>query len=237
MSGAAARGAARGDDQSILVSGESGSGKTETVKIMLVHLADVARHGGATQQIITQVLRAGPLLESFGNAATLRNGNSSRFAKFLRIEFDRRTMALEELVVRDGAAREDASGGTSEGRARLPRLLRVVTTKTTRRTPKYLPEHPCRSADASATKARGFDDRASYPKMVESLETVCQLDEAEREALLHCVDAVFSLGEVQFDSVYARTEDHGCKVRNALDLTQAANALGCDRSLLEEGVS
>ena len=65
------------------------------MKIMLVHLADVARHGGATQQIITQVLRAGPLLESFGNAATLRNGNSSSFAKFLRIEFDRRTMALE----------------------------------------------------------------------------------------------------------------------------------------------
>ena len=95
VSGAAARGAARGEDQSILVSGESGAGKTETVKLMLAHLADIAQHGSATKTIVAQVLRAGPLLESFGNAATLRNGNSSRFAKFLRVEFDRDTMAIE----------------------------------------------------------------------------------------------------------------------------------------------
>ena len=192
VSGAAARGAARGDDQSILVSGESGSGKTETVKIMLVHLADVARHGGATQQIITQVLRAGPLLESFGNAATLRNGNSSRFAKFLRIEFDRRTMALESSWCETALLEKTRVVERAKGE-RAFHVFYELLQQRRRRTPKYLPEHPCRTADASATKASGFDDRASYPKMVESLETVCQLDEAEREALLHCVDAVLSV--------------------------------------------
>lgn len=234
VSGAAARGAARGDDQSILVSGESGSGKTETVKIMLVHLADVARHGGATSQIITQVLRAGPLLESFGNAATLRNGNSSRFAKFLRIEFDARTMALESSWCETALLEKTRVVERAKGE-RAFHVFYELLEQRRRRRPNYLPEHPCRSADASATKARGFDDRQSYPKMIESLETVCQLDGEAREALLHCVDAVLSLGEVSFDTVYARTEDHGCKVSNANDLTQAANALGCDRALLEEG--
>ena len=88
--GVAARsvgGAAAGVDQSILVSGESGAGKTETVKIMMGHLASVAG-GGAENEVVKRVLESQPLLESFGNAKTVRNDNSSRFGKFTQLEFD-----------------------------------------------------------------------------------------------------------------------------------------------------
>ena len=73
-------------NQSILVSGESGAGKTETTKIMMAHLASVA--GGTDDETIRKVLECNPLLESFGNAKTLRNDNSSRFGKFINIQFD-----------------------------------------------------------------------------------------------------------------------------------------------------
>ena len=73
-------------DQSILVSGESGAGKTETAKIVMNHLSLISGNG---TPIVQKVLESNPILESFGNAATMRNDNSSRFGKFTRLEFNR----------------------------------------------------------------------------------------------------------------------------------------------------
>ena len=84
--------------QSILVSGESGAGKTETAKqIMhyLAHMGGRADDGDATtaadsssRPVEQKVLESNPLLEAFGNAKTVRNDNSSRFGKFIEIQFD-----------------------------------------------------------------------------------------------------------------------------------------------------
>jgi myosin V len=76
----------RNRNQSILVSGESGAGKTETVKILIGHIANIASKQDDTT--ITKVLEANPLLESFGNAKTVRNDNSSRFGKYIELQFD-----------------------------------------------------------------------------------------------------------------------------------------------------
>ncbi|KAH7476337.1 hypothetical protein KRP22_000174 [Phytophthora ramorum] len=73
-------------NQSILVSGESGAGKTETTKILMNHLASIA--GGLNDYTIKKIIEVNPLLESFGNAKTVRNDNSSRFGKFTQLQFD-----------------------------------------------------------------------------------------------------------------------------------------------------
>lgn len=85
-----------GINQCILVSGESGAGKTETVKICMNHLASVVQQehkldgdSGQDQRVITRVLDSNPLLEAFGNAKTRRNDNSSRFGKFIQLQFER----------------------------------------------------------------------------------------------------------------------------------------------------
>ncbi|GAB9465154.1 Myosin-like protein [Globisporangium polare] len=84
------------NDQSILVSGESGSGKTESTKFLMEYLAQ-AGDNQTTQSlsasrmgqvgIAAKVLQTNTLLESFGNARTLRNDNSSRFGKFIKLHF------------------------------------------------------------------------------------------------------------------------------------------------------
>nr|XP_033506501.1 myosin-7-like isoform X1 [Epinephelus lanceolatus] len=85
------------ENQSILITGESGAGKTVNTKRVIQYFASIAA-GGIKKDTVAkdkgtledQIIQANPALEAFGNAKTIRNDNSSRFGKFIRIHFDTR---------------------------------------------------------------------------------------------------------------------------------------------------
>ena len=79
-------------DNAMLITGESGAGKTENTKKVITYLAMVAAGAGAKKDtkkvsLEDQIVATNPILESYGNAKTARNDNSSRFGKFIRIHF------------------------------------------------------------------------------------------------------------------------------------------------------
>ncbi|XP_016525158.1 myosin heavy chain, fast skeletal muscle-like [Poecilia formosa] len=84
------------ENQSILITGESGAGKTVNTKRVIQYFATIAVAGGKKSEPVPgkmqgsledQIIAANPLLEAYGNAKTVRNDNSSRFGKFIRIHF------------------------------------------------------------------------------------------------------------------------------------------------------
>lgn len=81
-------------DQTILISGESGAGKTVATKIVMEY---VAKCTGVDDGAVKAILQSNPVLEAFGNAVTIRNDNSSRFGKFIQLKMKRGKLIGAEI--------------------------------------------------------------------------------------------------------------------------------------------
>ncbi|XP_034499503.1 unconventional myosin-Ia isoform X3 [Ailuropoda melanoleuca] len=88
----------RDRDQCILITGESGAGKTEASKLVMSYVAAVCGKGEQVNSVKEQLLQSNPVLEAFGNAKTIRNNNSSRFGKYMDIEFDFKGFPLGGVI-------------------------------------------------------------------------------------------------------------------------------------------
>ena len=75
--------------QSILISGESGAGKTEAMKICLTYIGEVSQTKGkrVSDEVAIRLMQTNPVMEALGNAKTIRNNNSSRFGKHFDVQF------------------------------------------------------------------------------------------------------------------------------------------------------
>ncbi|KJH47424.1 myosin head [Dictyocaulus viviparus] len=77
------------ESQCVIISGESGAGKTVSAKYIMSYISRISGGGAKVQHVKDVILQSNPLLEAFGNSATIRNWNSSRFGKYVQIVFGR----------------------------------------------------------------------------------------------------------------------------------------------------
>ncbi|VAI40800.1 unnamed protein product [Triticum turgidum subsp. durum] len=222
--------------QAILVSGESGAGKTESTKSLMQYLAFMGGKAKAEgRSVQEQILESNPVLEAFGNAKTVRNNNSSRFGKFVEIQFDQygkisgaaiRTYLLERSRVCQISDPERNYHcfymlcAAPEERAKY----KLGEAKTFR----YLNQSNC-------IELNGFDDSKEYVETRRAMGIVGMSNE-EQDAIFKVVAAILHLGNVEFGEGKEEDSSAPKDEKSQFHLKTAAELFMCDAKGLEESL-
>ncbi|XP_060191104.1 myosin-2-like isoform X2 [Lycium barbarum] len=208
--------------QSIIISGESGSGKTETAKIAMEYLAKL---GGGSNGIEKEVLQTSYILEAFGNAKTSRNSNSSRFGKLIEIQFNAtgricgakiQTLLLEKSRVVQLVDGERSYHIFYQLCAGVPPTLRDKLKLKGASEYKYLNQSDCLAI-------HDVDDAEEFCKLMEALNTV-RISGRDQEHAFQMIASVLWLGNITFQVI--DNESH-VEVVQSEAVTNAASLIGC----------
>ncbi|XP_012264562.2 unconventional myosin-IXa-like isoform X2 [Athalia rosae] len=186
-------------NQCIVISGESGSGKTESTNFLLHHLTALSQKGSHGSGVEQTILSAGPVLEAFGNAKTAHNNNSSRFGKFIQVNYKENGMVhgavvqkylLEKSrIVSQGKNERNYHvfyyllAGASEQERQLLHLGTISQYN-------YLNKSGCYDLE-------NIDERHEFSRLKQSMEMVGFTPEKQRR-LFAVLSAVLLLGNVEF---------------------------------------
>ncbi|GLJ33257.1 hypothetical protein SUGI_0669180 [Cryptomeria japonica] len=211
-----------GVNQSIIISGESGAGKTETAKIAMQYLAALGGGNG----IEDEILQTNPILEAFGNAKTSRNDNSSRFGKLIDIHFGNsgkicgakiQTYLLEKSrVVQQSQGERSYHIFYQLCAGASPDLREQLNLKPAEEY-SYLNQSNCLTIDE-------VDDAQRFKSILEALNVV-QISIDDQKNMFAMLAAVLWLGNVKFSVI--DNENH-VEVENSEGVKNAATLLGCN---------
>ncbi|KAL4575563.1 hypothetical protein LXL04_022410 [Taraxacum kok-saghyz] len=208
-------------NQAIVISGESGAGKTETAKIAMQYLATVRGGSG----IEYEILKTNPILEGFGNAKTSRNDNSSRFGKLIDIHFSDmgkisgasiQTFLLEKSRVVQCGEGERSYHSFYQLCAGAPPSLREKLNLKDAHEYKYLQQSNCYTIP-------GVNDAEQFSIVMDALDVV-HVSKENQENVCEMLAAVLWLGNITFSIV--DDENHVEPVVDEAILT-VAKLLGC----------
>ncbi|XP_009395668.2 myosin-12-like isoform X1 [Musa acuminata AAA Group] len=223
--------------QSILVSGESGAGKTETTKMLMRYLAFMGgRSCTEGRTVEQQVLESNPVLEAFGNAKTVKNNNSSRFGKFVEIQFDKygkisgaavRTYILERSRVCQVSDPERNYHCFYMLCAAPPEDVKKFKVADPR-TFHYLNQTNC-------YEVANVDDAREYLETRNAMDVV-GISQEDQEAIFRVVAAILHLGNINFDKGKETDSSKLKDEKSVYHLETAAELLMCDGKSLEDSL-
>ncbi|CDY65572.1 BnaCnng47770D [Brassica napus] len=227
----------QGISQSILVSGESGAGKTETTKLLMQYLADMGgRAVSEGRSVEKKVLESNPVLEAFGNAKTVRNNNSSRFGKFVEIQFDERgrisgaairTYLLERSRVCQVSDPERNYHCFYMLCAAPPEDIKKWKLADPR-TFHYLNQSQCIDLER-------MDDSKEYHETRKAMDVV-GINSEEQEAIFRVVAAILHLGNIEFGKGKEADSSAPKDEKSNYHLKTAAELFMCDEQALEDSL-
>ncbi|XP_022998949.1 myosin-1 [Cucurbita maxima] len=218
-------------NQSIIISGESGAGKTETAKIAMQYLAALGGGSG----IEYEILKTNPILEAFGNAKTLRNDNSSRFGKLIEIHFSEtgkisganiQTFLLEKSRVVQCTEGERSYHIFYQLCSGAPPALKERLNLRRAEEYKYLSQSSCISISR-------VNDAEEFRVVMEALDVV-HISKEDQHSVFAMLAAVLWLGNVSFSVI--DNENHVEAVEDE-GLQTVAKLIGCEIEELKLALS
>ncbi len=208
-------------DQSMLVTGESGAGKTENTKKVIQYLTQVAGSGTGGGKLEQQLIETNPLLEAFGNAKTLKNNNSSRFGKFIEIDFNAKGYIAGTKI--DHYLLETTRVTSQHQDERNFHIFYQLTSDAEVRKKYFLQSagHYKYLANSGCLVVEGINDEKEFKDTVESMRII-GMTESEIDSALTVVAVVLHLGNVEF----AANHDDLSVIKDRDPLNFAAKLLG-----------
>lgn len=197
---------AYGENQCVIISGESGAGKTEAAKRIMQYIANVS--GGTNssiQEIKDMVLATNPLLESFGNAKTLRNNNSSRFGKYLEIQFNAQGEPVGANINNYLLEKSRVVGQIKDER-NFHIFYQFTKAASQEHRTNFGVQQPTTYSYTSKSKCydvQGIDDVAEFKDTLNAMRVI-GLTQAEQDDIFRMLAAILWIGNVSF-----REDDQG----------------------------
>ncbi|RPA88007.1 hypothetical protein BJ508DRAFT_409927 [Ascobolus immersus RN42] len=188
------------DNQCIIISGESGAGKTEAAKRIMQYIANVSSSGSSSiQEIKDMVLATNPLLESFGCAKTLRNNNSSRHGKYLEIQFNSQGEPVGANITNYLLEK-----GRVVNQIKDERNFHIFYQFTKAASAEYReifglqqPESYLYTSRSKCYNVQGIDDVKDFEETLQAMRVI-GLAKAEQDEIFRCLATILWLGNVQF---------------------------------------
>ncbi|XP_025078499.1 unconventional myosin-IXa-like isoform X4 [Pomacea canaliculata] len=201
-------------NQCIVISGESGSGKTESTNLLLHHLTALSHkglHGSGVEQTI---LEAGPVLEAFGNAKTVHNNNSSRFGKFIQVNYKENGMVHGAIVEKYLLEKSRiVSQAKNERNYHVFYYMLVGADEKERETLSLLHPEDYRYLSQSQSTLEGVDEVHEFARLKQSMEMVGFSPETQRK--IFCVlSAILHLGNIEFKKKGDQHHDESVGIKN-----------------------
>lgn len=202
-------------NQCIVISGESGSGKTESTNFLLHHLTALSQKGSHGSGVEQTILSAGPVLEAFGNAKTAHNNNSSRFGKFIQVNYRENGMVQGAIVQKYLLEKSRiVSQGPYERNYHVFYYLLSGATDAERESLYLLPADKYNYLNSKNLTLENCNEKYEFSRLKQSMEMVGFSSEKQRR-LFNVLSAVLLLGNVEFfpkKSTYHH--DESVQVRN-----------------------
>jgi len=234
----------RGEDQAVILTGESGAGKTEAGKLVMQYIAAVTGQANEFQDIKYQLLQSNPVLEGFGNAKTLHNDNSSRFGKYIEISFDFKGDPTGGNITNYWLEKSRVSSQNTQERnfhifyqllaGADVHLLKEL--KLQRNVDSYsLLQWSGGGGGGGHASQQALTDRRDFLITKKAMEDLCLRGE-EICDILKVVSAVLKLGNLRFVPTTNMDGTEGCSIANEYELYDVAQLLRADVSSLRSGL-
>lgn len=221
-------------NQCIVISGESGAGKTESTKLILQYLAAVS---GKHSWIEQQILESNPVMEAFGNAKTVRNDNSSRFGKYIDIFFNE-SGSIEGAKIEQYLLEKSRIVSSNKGERNYHIFYSMLAGLSKDEKKKLELEDALKYnylTSGSSITCENRNDANEFISIRSAMKILSFTDEEFWE-IMKLLAGILHLGNLKYKSTDVHNMDTGCEIIDSVNLIRASAIFGIAKSSLNDSL-